>query len=174
MPHRGAALPFETGLPACHRAGLTELQRFFLGFGCGFVIVWGPACAEEVTAPVHTTTGSPGPGDTESLPSQVLLQYSCAPPLQTSGRPTLWGCSMVCIGKNIANCSKTPQFLPVMCTLCARCAHTPPYTPQNASSDVISALYVYGEHEHTTKYILATRRHFAGMTQFRISLASMS
>ena len=33
----------------------------------------------------------------------------------------LWGCSMVCIGKNIANCSKKPQFLPVMCALC-----TPP------------------------------------------------
>ena len=33
---------------------------------------------------------------------------------------------MVCIGKNIANCSKPPQFLPVMCALCPRCAHTPP------------------------------------------------
>ena len=43
VPHRGAALPFETGLPACHRAGLTVLQRFFLGFVCGSVIVWGPA-----------------------------------------------------------------------------------------------------------------------------------
>ena len=59
---------------------------------------------------------------------------------ETSGCPTLWGCSMVCIGKNIANCSKNPQFLPVMCALCprcacavravpalcVRCAHTPP------------------------------------------------
>ena len=45
---------------------------------------------------------------------------------ETSGCPTLWGCSMVCIGKNIANCSKNPQFLPVMCTLCPCCAHTPP------------------------------------------------
>ena len=41
----------------------------------------------------------------------------------------LWGCSMVCIGKNIANCSKNPQFLPVMCALCLHCAravHTRP------------------------------------------------
>ena len=44
---------------------------------------------------------------------------------ETSGCPTLWGCSMVCIGKNIANCSKNPQFLPVMCTLCALCTHAP-------------------------------------------------
>ena len=36
-----------------------------------------------------------------------------------------WGCSMVCIGKNIANCSKKPQFLPVMCTLCALCTRAP-------------------------------------------------
>ena len=43
------------------------------------------------------------------------------------GRPTLWGCSMVCIGKNVANCSKKPQFLPVMCALCARYADTPPW-----------------------------------------------
>ena len=44
---------------------------------------------------------------------------------ETSGCPTLWGCSMVSIGKNIINCSKNPQFLPVMCALCphyARCA----------------------------------------------------
>ena len=35
---------------------------------------------------------------------------------------------MVYIGKNMANCSKNPQFLLVMCvlcTLCARCADTP-------------------------------------------------
>ena len=42
------------------------------------------------------------------------------------GCPTLWGCSMVCTGKNVANCSKNPQFLPVMCALCTRCADTPP------------------------------------------------
>ena len=35
---------------------------------------------------------------------------------------------MVCIGKNIANCSKNPQFLPVMCVLCPRCAHMAPMT----------------------------------------------
>ena len=46
--------------------------------------------------------------------------------VETSGCPTLWGCSMVCIGKNIANGSKDPQFLPVMCAMCARCAHTTP------------------------------------------------
>ena len=48
---------------------------------------------------------------------------------ETSGCPTLWGCSMVCIGKNIASCSKNPQFLPVMCALClavhALCTHAP-------------------------------------------------
>ena len=33
---------------------------------------------------------------------------------------------MVCIGKNIANCSKTPEFLLVMCAMCPHCAHTPP------------------------------------------------
>ena len=45
--------------------------------------------------------------------------------IKCRGCPTLWGCSMVCIG-NIANCSKTPQFLPVMCALCTRCADTSP------------------------------------------------
>ena len=38
--------------------------------------------------------------------------------IKCRGCPTLWGCSMVHIGKNIANCSKTPQFLPAY----ARCA----------------------------------------------------
>ena len=37
-----------------------------------------------------------------------------------------WYGSMVCIGKNIANCSKNPQFLPVMCALCPCCVRTPP------------------------------------------------
>ena len=46
--------------------------------------------------------------------------------IKCPGCPTLWGCSMVCTGKNIANCSKTPQFLPVMCALCTRYADTPP------------------------------------------------
>ena len=31
-------------------------------------------------------------------------------------------------GTIVANCSKTPQFLPVMCALCPRCAHTPPFS----------------------------------------------
>ena len=43
----------------------------------------------------------------------------------------LWGCSMVRIGKNIANCSKNPQFLPVMCVLCLRCARAVHTRPQN-------------------------------------------
>ena len=30
---------------------------------------------------------------------------------------------MVCIGKNIANCSKNPQSLPVMCALYTLCVH---------------------------------------------------
>ena len=32
----------------------------------------------------------------------------------------------VCIGKNIANCSKDPKFLPVICALRARCTRTSP------------------------------------------------
>ena len=38
--------------------------------------------------------------------------------IKCRGCPTLWGCSMVCIGRNIAVCSTNPQFLPVMCALC--------------------------------------------------------
>ena len=34
--------------------------------------------------------------------------------------PTLWACSTVCIGKNVACCSKSPQVLPVMRALCRR------------------------------------------------------
>ena len=49
---------------------------------------------------------------------------------QTSGCPTLWGCSMVCIGKNIANCSKNPQFLPFMCAMFPRCARAVHRRPQ--------------------------------------------
>ena len=33
---------------------------------------------------------------------------------------------MVCIGRNIANCSNNPHFLPFIRALCARCASTPP------------------------------------------------
>ena len=39
---------------------------------------------------------------------------------------------MVCIGKNIANYCKNPQFLPVMCVLCARCAARCADTPPKA------------------------------------------
>ena len=45
---------------------------------------------------------------------------------EISGCVTLWGCSMVHRGKNIVNGSKNPQFLPVMCAPCARCAQMPP------------------------------------------------
>ena len=52
------------------------LQRFFVGFGSRQLLCGVPhACGEEVSAPVHTTTGMPGLGDTELLPSQVLLMY---------------------------------------------------------------------------------------------------
>ena len=68
----------------------------------------------------------------EQLARASVKEGPTLPPLsvpelnnETSGCPTLWGCSMVCIGKNIANCSKNPQFLPVMCALCPRCAHAP-------------------------------------------------
>ena len=33
----------------------------------------------------------------------------------------LGGCSIVCIGKNIANCPKKPQFLPLKCVLFVHC-----------------------------------------------------
>ena len=44
---------------------------------------------------------------------------------------TGWGCSMVRMGKNIANCSRNHQFLLVMFVLCMRCVlctHAP-YAP---------------------------------------------
>ena len=80
------------------------------------------------------------PKETQQLREQLarasVKEVPTLPPLsvpelnkETSGCPTLWGCSMVCIGKNIANCSKNPQFLPVMCALCPHCAravHTRP------------------------------------------------
>ena len=78
------------------------------------------------------------PRETQQLREQLarasVKEGLALPPLsllnklnkETSGCLTLWGCSMVCIGKNIAHCSKNPQFVPVMCVLCPRCAHTPP------------------------------------------------
>ena len=44
------------------------------------------------------------------------------------GGAAVAACSIVCTGENIANCSKSPQFLRVICALCprcARCARTP-------------------------------------------------
>ena len=35
-------------------------------------------------APILTIAGTTGLDDTQSLPFQVLLQFFCAPPLQTS------------------------------------------------------------------------------------------
>ena len=75
-------------------------------------------------------------GETQQLREQLaresVKEGPTLPPLsvpelnkETSGCPTLWGCSMVCIGKNIANCSKNPQFLLVMCALRALCTHAP-------------------------------------------------
>ena len=54
--------------------------------------------------------------------------------IKCQGCPTLWECSVVCIGKNIANCSKTPQFLPVMCALCTRCARAHRHPPIGSTS----------------------------------------
>ena len=75
----------------------------------------------------------------EQLARASVKEGPTLPPLsvpelnkETSGCPTLWGCSMVCIRKNIANCSKNPQFPPVMCALCLRCAravHKRPHNP---------------------------------------------
>ena len=47
---------------------------------------------------------------------------------EASGCPMLWGCSMVCFGKNIATCSKDRQFLPAMCVLSAHA----PLGPQDS------------------------------------------
>ena len=62
----------------------------------------------------------------EQLARASVKEGPILPPLsvpelnkETSGCPTLWG-------KNIANCSKNPQFLLVMCVLYPCCAHTPP------------------------------------------------
>ena len=38
---------------------------------------------------------------------------------------------MVCIGKNIANCRKDPQFLPVMCALCQHVLYPVKLFPDN-------------------------------------------
>ena len=76
----------------------------------------------------------------EQLAQAFVKEGATLPPLsvpelnkETSGCPTLWGCSMVCIGKNIANCSKKPpisschvRVVPALCALCPCCAHTPP------------------------------------------------
>ena len=43
------------------------------------------------------------------------------------------GCSMVYIGKNIAHCSKNPQFLQVMCVPWACCAHVVKTCPHSTS-----------------------------------------
>ena len=40
---------------------------------------------------------------------------------ETMGCLALWVCTMVCTGKNIANCPELPQFLPVKCALCVLC-----------------------------------------------------
>ena len=50
--------------------------------------------------------------DKHDIHRKVMISKTC----------TSWGCSMGCIGKNIASCSKNPQFLPVTCAMCARCA----------------------------------------------------
>ena len=48
------------------------LQRVGQGIGSGSISEWGPASSGVVCdAPVHTTAGTPGLGDTSVLPSQV-------------------------------------------------------------------------------------------------------
>ena len=42
---------------------------------------------------------------------------------------------MVCVGKNIANCSENLQFLPLMCALCARTVPTRP--PESSNVEVL-------------------------------------
>ena len=49
------------------------LQRVGQGIGSGSVSEWGPASSGVVrSAPVHTTAGTSGLGDTSVLPSQVM------------------------------------------------------------------------------------------------------
>ena len=81
----------------------------------------------------------------EQLARASVKEGRTLPPLsvpelnkETSGCPTLWGCSKVCIGKNIANCSKNPQFLPAVCALCPRCARAVHTRPQCALRAVLN------------------------------------
>ena len=63
------------------------LQGLFQCDGSGSIFVLGRACLwgrSFRTCPYYT--GTPGLGDRESLPSQILLQYSCAPHLETMYR----------------------------------------------------------------------------------------
>ena len=68
-----------------------------------------------------------------SSPRASVKEVLTLPPLsvpelnkETSGCPALWGCSMVCIGKNIPNCSKKPNFF-LPCARCAGAVHTHPH-----------------------------------------------
>ena len=74
----------------------------------------------------------------------------------------LWGHSMVCICKDIANCPKKPQFLPVNCALCPRCAgcalhRRPPDSAEHSGIDLLSqdsrdvAQYLHGPEQHMTQ-----------------------
>ena len=48
--------------------------------------------------------------------------------IKCHGCPALWGCRMVCISKNVANCIKKPQFLRVMCAMCRHAPNKPSVT----------------------------------------------
>ena len=47
------------------------------------------------------------------------------------------------IGKNIASCSRIPQFLPVKCTLCARCACAVHKRPPRVDSECAKCTRIY-------------------------------
>ena len=61
------------------------------------------------------------------LVSSIPTSTYCTKRVHTKcqGCPTLWGCSMVCIGKNIANVTKGPNFS----LSCARCPRAMPACP---------------------------------------------
>ena len=62
--------------------------------------------------------------------------------IKCRGCPTLRGCSMVCVGKNIANGSQKKTNLSPSC---ARCARTVPTRPQG-DHDACSKVDRYGHH----------------------------
>ena len=85
----------------------------------------------------------------EQLTRASVKEGPTLPPLsmpelnrETSGCPTLWGCSMVCIGKNIANRSKNPTFF-LSCARCARAVRVVPALCTHAPKAMLSYVMIW-------------------------------